>query len=214
MDNLDLADLRREYAREVLTKRSVQSDPLLQFSAWFDEAMGAQLLEPAAMTLATSDGEGNVTSRIVLLKGITEEGFVFYTNYNSKKGQQLAINPKASLLFFWPELERQVRIEGSVQRVSNETSDAYFASRPFDSRISAVASEQSSVLRSRDELEAYTNELRERYADGHVPRPIWWGGYLLTPNTVEFWQGRPSRLHDRIRYQRDGDLWHVDRLSP
>ena len=141
-------------------------------------------------------------------------GFVFYTNYASQKGQQLEVNPQASLLFFWPELERQVRVTGTVRRVPAETSDAYFASRPFESRISAAASPQSTVLPSRDQLEATTQELRERYADGNVPRPEWWGGYVLTPLTVEFWQGRPSRLHDRIRYRRDGDLWHVDRLAP
>lgn len=214
MNKHDIADLRREYAREELTRRSVQDDPFEQFSAWFDEAMGADLPDPSAMTLATADAEGHPSARVVLLKGLTAEGLVFYTNYESAKARDLASNPRASLLFFWPELERQIRISGVVSKVSAEESDEYFASRPFESRIGALASAQSSVLRSRDELEERVVQLLEEYKDKPVPRPDTWGGYVLKPHTWEFWQGRPSRLHDRIRYRKDGDFWHVDRLSP
>jgi len=214
MNTRDIAALRREYAREELTRRSVQDDPLEQFSMWFDEAMGAQVLEPSAMTLATASADGHPSARIVLLKGLVAEGLVFYTNYDSAKAHDLAANPRASLLFFWPELERQVRIAGVVSKVSAVESDAYFQSRPFESRVGAIASAQSSVLTSRDELEERYQRLLQEYEGKDVPRPDTWGGYVLKPHTWEFWQGRPSRLHDRIRYRKDGDFWHVDRLSP
>lgn len=214
MKPLDVSALRREYAREELTKRSVQSDPMAQFSSWFDEAIAAELLEPTAMTLATANADGQPSMRVVLLKGITENGFVFYTNYLSHKGRDLAENPKASLLFFWPELERQIRIEGITERLPQEESDVYFASRPFESQVGAWASLQSSVLRSRDEMEEHFEALRATYEGKPVPRPEHWGGYVLTPKVVEFWQGRPSRLHDRIRYRLDNGAWIIERLSP
>ena len=214
MNKRDIADLRREYAREELTRRSVQDDPFEQFSMWFDEAMASDLPDPSAMTLATSSADGHPSARVVLLKGLTAEGLVFYTNYGSAKGHDLAANPRASLLFFWPELERQIRISGVVSKVSAAESDEYFQSRPFESRIGAIASAQSSVLTSRDELEERYQQLLQEYKGKDVPRPDTWGGYVLKPHTFEFWQGRPSRLHDRIRYRKDGEFWHVDRLSP
>ncbi|RPI66138.1 MAG: pyridoxamine 5'-phosphate oxidase, partial [Ignavibacteriae bacterium] len=184
------------------------------FSSWFDEAIAAELLEPTAMTLATATADGQPSMRVVLLKGVTEHGFVFYTNYLSHKGRDLAENPKASLLFFWPELERQIRIEGITERVPAAESEAYFSSRPFESQVGAWASLQSSVLRSRDEMEEHFESLRATYEGKPVPRPEHWGGYVLTPKVVEFWQGRPSRLHDRIRYRLDNGAWIIERLSP
>lgn len=214
MKNEDIAALRSEYAQMQLTKRSVQSDPMAQFSAWFDEAVAAQVKEANAMTLATVSEDGQPSARIVLLKGLEHGGLVFYTNYDSAKGAQMAANPKASVLFFWPELERQIRVEGVVEKVPAETSDAYFSSRPFESQIGAIASNQSAVLRSRDELEEEVQKLLTEEEGKSPARPESWGGYVLKPHTVEFWQGRPSRLHDRIRYTQNGSEWTIDRLYP
>ncbi len=210
----NIADLRIEYARESLDEKGVARDPFLQFSRWFQEALNAGFTEPNAMTLATADADGRPSARIVLLKGYDERGFTFYSNYQSRKGRELAENPRAALLFHWVELQRQVRIEGHVEKASAEESDEYYASRPIGSRIGAWASPQSSVLAHREELEAKLAELAGRYGDD-PPRPPHWGGYRLVPDMLELWQGRPSRLHDRLRYSREGlGLWRIERLAP
>lgn len=210
---MNIAQLRREYARAALDEANILPDPFAQFSRWLTEAIQAKLPEPTAMTLATADAKGRPGARIVLLKGIDAEGFSFYTNYDSRKGRDLAANPYASLLFYWAELERQVRVEGQVERVSEGESDAYYGSRPLGSRIGAWASPQSSVIDSREQLEIRVQQMALQHAD-NPPRPPHWGGYLVVPEVLEFWQGRPSRLHDRIRYRRDGGNWIRERLAP
>ncbi len=208
-----LADLRKEYALETLDEHAVDSDPLRQFNAWMEEALRAQVSEPTAMTLATVDGRGRPAGRIVLLKGVDPRGFVFYTNYASRKGRELAAHPVASLTFFWRELERQVRIEGAVERVSAAESAEYFASRPLGSRIGAWASPQSEAIESRAWLEARWARLADEYGE-KPPCPPHWGGYRVLPDFLEFWQGRMSRLHDRIAYTRTAEGWKVARLAP
>ena len=208
------ADLRRDYARAGLTEADAAADPLAQFARWFDEALAAGLPEPNAMTLATATPDGRPSARVVLLKGFDERGFVFFTNRHSRKGRELAANPYAALAFFWPELERQVRVEGAVAPTGDEESDAYFASRPLASRLGAWASSQSEVIAGREVLDRAVEELAARFG-GEVPRPPHWGGYRLSPEAVEFWQGRPSRLHDRLRYARRPDGgWRRERLAP
>jgi pyridoxamine 5'-phosphate oxidase len=208
-----LADLRKNYSLGSLDVIDVDPDPIKQFNTWFAQALDAQLPEPNAMTVATVDAAGRPAARILLIKGVDERGFVFFTNYESRKGHELAANPRASLLFYWIELERQVRIEGRVEKTSAEESDAYFASRPLGSRIGAWASAQSEVIDSRAALEAREAEIIAKYGE-NPPRPPHWGGYRLVPDMLEFWQGRPSRLHDRIRYTRSDGGWQIDRLSP
>ncbi len=210
----DIHDRRREYRRGELLETEVLSDPVEQFAIWFEHAESAGEIEPNAMTLATADARGAPSARIVLLKEFDARGFVFYTNYTSRKGQQMEANPHAALAFFWPKLERQVRIEGRVRRVTQRESDAYFNERPLMSRIGAWASHQSRVIASRQELEEREARLIERFGQGPVPRPDFWGGYRLVPRRIEFWQGRPGRLHDRLEYLHQRGKWNIRRLAP
>jgi pyridoxamine 5'-phosphate oxidase len=212
--NTELANLRREYSRKSLSKSTVASDPFEQFAGWMNEALAAEVNDPTAMTLATADADGKPSARIVLLKGFDRNGFLFFTNYESKKGSDLILNPNAVLHFFWPDLERQVIISGTVEKTSREESEAYFATRPFESRIGAWASRQSGVIDSRNALEEKFNELIAKYSDEDVPLPPFWGGFRLKPETFEFWQGRESRLHDRICYERMDGGWTIFRRSP
>ncbi len=209
--------MRRAYTLGGIDTENVQADPIEQFREWFQAARQAgppEWLEINAMTLATADRQGNVTSRIVLLKSVEPEGFTFFTNYQSIKGRQLAVNPRASLCFFWPHLERQVRIDGAVQTVAASVSDEYFQSRPRDSQLGALLSEQSAAVADRATLEARFESLREQHQERPVPRPEHWGGYRVQPQRIEFWQGRPNRIHDRICYTRRGEGWAIERLCP
>ncbi|WNC60456.1 pyridoxamine 5'-phosphate oxidase [Thermosynechococcus sp. QS41] len=208
-----IADLRRDYRRQRLLESEAAADPIQQFRLWFTEAVKAELPEPNAMTLATIGLDGMPAARVVLLKDVDDRGFVFFTNYRSRKGLELAAHPKAALVFWWAELERQVRIEGTVEQISAAESDAYFQSRPLGSRWGAWASQQSEVLESYAELEARLAAVEARYGE-NVPRPEHWGGYRVLPTLIEFWQGRPNRLHDRLCYRRQGDHWQRVRLYP
>lgn len=211
---VNIADIRNEYMLSGLDEKDAAADPFEQFALWFDETIASGLLVPNALILATADAQGNPSARTVLLKGYDRNGFVFYTNYASRKGRELAIHPHACLLFSWQELQRQVHIEGPVEKVSAAESDEYFASRPLGSRVGAWASQQSEPVAGRAELEARFAEAQHRYGDS-VPRPPHWGGYRVVPHTIEFWQGRQNRLHDRLRYRReDGAHWTMDRLAP
>ena len=206
--------MRSEYARGGLAEADVDADPVVQFGRWLEQAESADLLEPTAMTLATSTPDGRPSARMVLLRGFDERGFCFYTNYESRKGGELAANPRAALVFWWGELERQVRIEGRVERTSRSESEAYFHSRPPASQLSAAASPQSQVIDGRAVLEERVARLATGHQDGQVPLPGFWGGYRLVHEVVELWQGRPNRLHDRLRYRRAGDRWRIERLAP
>jgi pyridoxamine 5'-phosphate oxidase len=198
-----------------LREDEVAANPLEQFARWYDEAIAAGVELPEAMMLATAAPNGAPSARMVLLKGVEERGFVFYTNYESRKGRELAANPRAALVFHWPQTpRRQVSVGGSVERLSARESDEYFRTRPFGSRIGAWASRQSEVIAGREGLERWFAELEAEHAEGEVPRPPWWGGYVLRPDMVEFWQNRPNRLHDRLRYRRSDGEWVLERLSP
>jgi pyridoxamine 5'-phosphate oxidase len=233
-----IADLRREYSLTGLRRRDLEADPIVQFKKWFDQASGARAsgrvrkffirlykrfllasgaepLDLTAMTLATVDQQGRPSARVVLLKGVDQRGFVFFTNYESRKGQELAGNPHAALVFYWPDQERQVCIAGEVNKLPQAESDAYFRTRPRGSRLAAWASEQSASVKDRVALEEKWRQMEAQYAGQEIPRPLFWGGYLLAPARIEFWQGRPNRLHDRFRYTHKPDkTWLIERLSP
>jgi len=214
MDRESLASLRRDYSSRQLSRSSVARDPFTQFGAWMAEALNSQVLDATAMLLATADANGRPSSRVVLLKSFDENGFVFYTNYNSKKATDIAENPQVSLHFFWPDLERQLIIKGTAERISRGESEEYFNSRPGDSKLGAWASKQSSVVASREQLETQFADAEKHFGGQEIPCPPFWGGFRVTPMSFEFWQGRASRLHDRICYERRGDDWSIVRLSP
>jgi pyridoxamine 5'-phosphate oxidase len=214
--DVDLTGIRREYERAGLAERDVDPSPMKQVERWLEDAVLAKHPEPTAMLLATVDTQGDLAARVVLVRGVTEEGLVFYTNYDSDKGKELEACPRAAGCFYWVLLERQLRVVGSVTKVTREESEAYFRGRPRESQIGAWASRQSAVLAGREELERQVAEARARFEGTDVPCPPGWGGYRLSPHRVELWQGRPSRLHDRLRYTRleSGPSWRLDRLSP
>lgn len=212
---MNIADLRLNYTRSGLNEADANLNPFIQFKTWFEQAVSAGILEPNAMTLATTTPDGLPSARIVLLKGFDERGFVFYSNYQSSKGQQLQANPFSALVFWWGELERQVRITGRVEQVSPGESDEYFQSRPRGSQLGAIASPQSQVISSREVLEGRLQELEAQYINQEIPRPSSWGGFRVIPTTIEFWQGRPNRLHDRLLYRLvDDGSWMIERLAP
>jgi pyridoxamine 5'-phosphate oxidase len=211
---MNVADVRREYIREGLRKRDLDPNPVTQFLKWLGEAQAAHPGDFTSMVLATAGSSGRPSARVVLLKGCDDRGFVFFTHYDSHKGRDLAENPRAALVFYWPDFDRQVRVEGTVETTSREESEAYFQSRPLGARIGAAVSRQSEPIASREDLEREVREAAERFGEGPVPRPESWGGYRVVPDEIEIWQGRENRLHDRFRYRRQPEGWKIDRLSP
>lgn len=215
LNNETIQNLRQEYRAATLSETEVAPDPISQFSKWFSEALASSLTEPNAMTLATATADGKPSARIMLLKGFEERGFIFYTNYLSRKGQEITKNPYASLVFFWQELERQVRIEGILEKIDEKESERYFHSRPRGSQIGAHASPQSREITGRQVLEENIEQLEEKYKDGaEIPKPPHWGGYIVKPTFVEFWQGGRGRVHDRIAYRLENNTWKIVRLAP
>lgn len=210
---MNVADVRREYIRDGLRRRDLDPDPVAQFLKWLGEAQAAHPDDFTSMVLATADREGTPSARVVLLKGCDQRGFVFFTHYDSRKGRELEENPRAALVFYWPDFDRQVRVSGTVEKTSREESEAYFQSRPLGARIGACASRQSEVIANREELERLVEEAGTRFGDT-VPCPGTWGGYRVVPNEIEIWQGRENRLHDRFRYRREPEGWRIDRLAP
>ena len=211
---MNIADLRKNYTQAGLSATDILTNPYEQFQLWFEQAVAANLLEPNAMTVATVTAEGKPSARIVLLKAVDDRGFVFYTNYNSQKGIELQHCPYAALVFLWGDLERQVRIEGKIELVSESEATSYFHSRPTSSQLGAWASDQSTIIENRSILEQKLQQLEAQYHDREIPKPPHWGGVRVIANEIEFWQGRPSRLHDRLRYQLVADKWQIDRLAP
>jgi pyridoxamine 5'-phosphate oxidase len=209
-----IADLRREYARASLDESTVGLDPIAQFGQWFEEALKAEVMEPNAMSLATASADGAPSVRVVLLKGYDERGFVFFTDYRSQKGVELRANPRAALVLYWPELERQVRITGTTSTIAREESEAYYRTRPRGSRLGAWISHQSQVIASRKLLDDRVPELEQTFPGEDIPLPVYWGGFRVAPESIEFWQGRENRLHDRIRYVWEEGSWRIERLSP
>lgn len=207
------ADLREHYTKGALLEHEAPQEPFVLFHHWFQEALDAKIYEPNAMVLSTVM-DNRPSSRVVLLKQLDERGFSFFTNYESQKGKSMAENPNVALNFWWTTMERQVRVEGVVEKLSEAESDAYFATRPAGSRLGAWVSEQSAVIESREVLQQRQTAFDKEYSDGEIPRPPHWGGYLVRPTVIEFWQGRPSRLHDRLQYTKEGDVWKMVRLSP
>jgi len=215
MEQQEIENLRHDYSAATLAENNTKNDPINQFEQWFNEALTAKLHEPNAMTLATATTSGKPSARVVLLKGFNPAGFIFYTNYLSRKGKEITKNPQGALTFYWAELERQVRIEGTIEKLTKEASEKYFHSRPKGSQIGAVVSPQSQEIDSRDVLETKWNQLEVEFEGKDVPKPSFWGGYILNPQLVEFWQGRPSRLHDRILFKKtDKKTWKKVRLAP
>ena len=212
---LNIAALRHDYVAHGLRRADLDPDPIKQFAKWFGEAAAAEIRDVNAMSLATIDSDGGPDLRIVLLKAISDRGFVFFTNYSSAKGRQLDENPRAALTLFWVQLERQIRVRGTVEKTSREESEEYFRSRPLGSQLGAWASSQSETISGRDALDARLAEVTQQFATSDVPLPDYWGGYRLYPHTIEFWQGRTNRMHDRFRYTPEGDAnWIIERLSP
>jgi pyridoxamine 5'-phosphate oxidase len=212
---MSIADIRKDYQLKSLTEAEVDPDPLKQFQHWWQDALHAKIEEVNAMTVATASPDGIPSARILLLKGLTSNGFIFFTNYNSYKGQQIAENPRACLVFFWKEVERQVRVTGLAERLTDQENDEYFHSRPEGSRIGAWASPQSQVIENREWLEKNTVKYQQQFADEPIQRPPHWGGYIIKPISIEFWQGRPNRLHDRIQYTlNESGNWVIERLAP
>jgi pyridoxamine 5'-phosphate oxidase len=211
----DLAGIRKEYLLQSLLEKDVDADPVKQFQQWWNEALQSNVEEPNAMTLATSTPSGKPSARIVLLKEIKDNGFVYFSNYDSRKGKEINDNPFVSLVFFWKELERQIRIEGEAEKISSAESDEYFLSRPLESRIGAWCSPQSEIIKNREVLEKNVHDYTQKFLSQNIPRPPHWGGYIVKPNLVEFWQGRPGRLHDRILYTiNEKAAWKIERLAP